>query len=166
VSLYLLLANKQYNVMFDIDLSNNPSTALTAGTSSALTFALVSAPTAGSQSVRSVASVATTAPHVMKISHSVRLVKSLKYAANKQNAPDVVIDRHLVRVDKVAPTPTLGYSDPNFGITYGAQLVIEVPRIGADTPSAQLVMDQVLRCLVMLNPSSNAGLIKLMNNET
>lgn len=151
--------------MFDIELSNNPATALTAGTSGALTFSLQSAPTGGGQSVRSVAAVATTAPHTLKVGHTTRLVKGLKYAANKTAAPDVIIDRHLVRLDKVKDTPTLGISDPNFNITYGVQIVVEVPRLGADTPTTQSVMDQILRALVMLNPSSNAGLIKLLNNE-
>lgn len=150
--------------MFDIDLVNSPATALTVGTASSLTFSSQGMP-AGSASIRSVASVATTAPHIMKINHSTRMVKNLKYAATRAAAPDVIIDRHLVRVDKVALTPTLGYSDPNFGITYGAQLVVEVPRLGADTPAPQLVMDQILRILVMLNPSSNAGLLRLLNNE-
>jgi hypothetical protein len=153
--------------MFDVELSNNPSTALTAGASSAVIFSLLQAPSAGTggQSIRSVAAVSTTAPHVLKIGHTTRSVKGIRYTANKAAAPDVVIDRHLIRIDKVAPTPTLGYSDPSNQITYGAQLVVEVPRIGADTPSTQLVMDQILRILVMLNPSSNAGLIKLLNGE-
>lgn len=117
------------------------------------------------QSIRSVASVATTAPHILKIGHSTRSIKGLRYSATKQQSPDVVIDRHLVRIDKVAATPTLGLSDPTFSITYGAQLVIEVPRIGADTPATQLVMDQILRIISMLNPSGNAGLIQLLNGE-
>lgn len=151
--------------MFEIELSNNPSTALTVGTSANLVFSLVSTPMAGGQSVRSVSAVATTAPHTLKVGHSTRFIKGMKYAANKSAAPDVTIDRHLIRVDKVAATPTLGISDPNFQLTYGAQIVIEVPRLGADTPTTQSVMDQLLRLLVVLNPSSSAGLLRLLNGE-
>lgn len=150
--------------MFDIDLVNSPATALTVGTASSLTFSAQQMP-AGGASIRSVGSVATTAPHTIKISHSTRVVKNFRYAATKAAAPDVIIDRHLVRTDKVILTPTLGYADPNFGITSGCQLVFEVPRLGADTPTTQSVMDHALRLLVMLNPSSNAGLIRLLNNE-
>lgn len=151
--------------MFDQELSNNPSTALTVGTSSNLVFSLVSNPISGGQSLRSVSSVVTTAPHTLKIGHSTRLIKGLKYAANKSAAPDVIVDRHLIRVDKVAPTPTLGISDPNFALAFGAQIVIEVPRLGPDTPTTQSVMDQLLRLLVVLNPSTNAGLLRLLNGE-
>lgn len=151
--------------MFAIDLTNSPSAPLTAGTASVLNFSLLSAPMGAGQSIRSVATVATTAPHTLKIGHSTRSIKGLRYSATKQQSPDVIIDRHLVRVDKVAATPTLGLSDPTFAITFGAQLVIEVPRIGADTPTPQLVMDQILRIVTMLNPSGNAGLIQLMNGE-
>lgn len=151
--------------MFAVDLTNNPSVPLTVGTNSTLNFSLLTAPAGSGQTVRSVASVALTAPHILKIGHSTRSIKGLRYAATKQSAPDVIIDRHLVRFDKVAPTPTLGFSDPSFQITYGAQLVVEVPRIGADSPTTQQVMDQVLRIVTMLNPSSNAGLIQLLNGE-
>lgn len=150
--------------MFDNDLANNPATALTVGTAANLTFTLQSSPSGG-QSKRSVASVATTSPHIMTVGHSTRAVRGLKYAANKNAAPDVIVDRHLIRVDKHAPTPTLGYSDPSYALTYGAQLVVEVPRLGADTPATQLVMDQILRLVVALNPSSSAGLIRFLNWE-
>jgi len=152
--------------MFDLELSNNPATALTVGTAGALTFSLQSPASPGGQSIRSVSAVATTAPHTLKIGHSTRLVKNMRYTATKASAPDVIIDRHLIRVDKVIAAPTWGLSDPNYGITTGAQLVVEVPRLGAtDTPSTQMVMDQILRVIVALNPTSNAGLLKLLNNE-
>lgn len=150
--------------MFDIDLANNPSSPLTVGTNSAKTFSLVKA-SDGSRSVRSVAADALSAPHTLEIAHSTRSVKGLRYSATRAPAPDVIIDTHLVRVDKHLPLPTLGIGDPNFSVKYGARLVIEVPRAGADAPSTQLIMDQILRLVVMLNPSSNAGLVRLLNGE-
>lgn len=151
--------------MFDLALANNPATALTVGTSANLSFDLVPMPRDAATSVRSVAAVATTAPHTLKIGHSQRAVKGLRFGSTNVPAQPILIDRHLVRVDKVAPTPTLGIADPAFQITYGAQVVIEVPRLAGDTPSAQNIMDQLLRILVLLNPSSNAGLVKLLNGE-
>lgn len=153
-----------YNVVFDIDLANNPSTALTAGTSANVSFALTSPPSGG-RSLRSVAAVALSAPHTLEIAHSQRSISGLRYAATNQPAPDLIVDSHLVRVDKALPLTTLGISDPQQRVRYGARLVLEVPRAGADAPSVQSVMDQILRIMVLLNPSSNAGLVRLLNGE-
>lgn len=150
--------------MFDIDLANNPSTALTAGTSASKTFSLTSPPS-NQRSLRSVASDALSAPHTLEIAHGVRAIRGLRFSATRASAPDVIVDTHMVRIDKHLPLPTLGIADPQFLVKYGARIVFEVPRAGADAPSAQLIMDQALRLLVMLNPSSNAGLIRLLNGE-
>lgn len=150
--------------MFDIDLANNPNTALTAGTSASKTFSLTSPPSNG-RSLRSVAADALTSPLTLEIAHNTRSVKGLRYATTKQTAPDVIIDSHLVRFDKHLPLPTLGISDPNFQVKTSARLVLEVPRAGADAPSTQAVMDLALRLMVLLNPSSNAGLVRLLNGE-
>lgn len=150
--------------MFDIDLANNPATALTAGTAANLSFSLTSPPANG-RSLRSVAAVALSAPHTLEIAHSTRSLSGLRYSATNQVAPDLIIDSHMVRIDKVLPLPTLGISDPQQRVKYGARLVVEVPRAGADAPSTQLIMDTILRVCVMLNPSSNAGLVRLLNGE-
>lgn len=150
--------------MFDIDLADNPATALTAGTSANLTFSLVQG-LDGSKSVRSVAAVATSAPHNLQIAHSTRAVKGLRYSSTRNVAPDVLIDHHMVRVDKFCPLTTLGIADPQFLVNYGAYLVVMAPRVGADAPSTQLLMDSILRLLVILNPSANSGLTRLLNGE-
>lgn len=150
--------------MFDIDTANNPSTALTAGTSANLTFSLVQG-LDGKKAVRSVASVATSAPHSLTIAHSERAIKGLRYASTRNTAPDVIIDHHMVRIDKFLPLTTAGIADPQFLVNYGAYLVVMAPRVGADAPSTQLLMDQILRIAVLLNPSSNAGLTRLLNGE-
>lgn len=150
--------------MFDAELANNPSTALTAGTSSAATFSLKTGGNAN-ESLRSVASTATTAPHQLKIAHSTSRISGLRYTSGNVLSTDIIVDRHNMSILKHAPLTTLGIADPEWKSNYGASLTITVPRIGADTPSTQLIMDQVLRLLVALNPSSNAGLIKLLNGE-
>lgn len=149
--------------MFDADLANNPNTALTAGTSSNLTFSLKTGAGSGVESLRAVGSVATTNPHQIKIAHSTRRISGLRLTSGNELANDIVVDRHLIRVDK--NVSVTGVSDPDFRVNYGAQLVVELPRIGGDTPTTQLVMDQILRLLVALNPSTNAGLIRLLNGE-
>lgn len=151
--------------MFDADLSNNPNTALTAGTASALTFSLKTGGGNGTESLRSVASMATTAPHQLKISHATRRIAGLRYTSGNAAAADLMVDQHRISILKNIPLTTLGIADPQFLANYGAALTVTLPRVGADTPSTQLVMDQILRLIVALNPSSNAGLIKLLNGE-
>jgi hypothetical protein len=150
--------------MFDIDLADNPSTALTVGTNANLTFSLTGG-LDGSKGVRSVAAVATSAPHVLTIAHQVRAVKGLRYASTRNVAPDVLIDHHSVSIDKWLPLTTAGIADPQFLVNYGAMLIVRAPRAGADAPTTQLLMDNILRLLVILNPSSNAGLTRLLNGE-
>lgn len=150
--------------MFDAELSNNPSTALTAGTSSAVTFSLKTGGNSN-ESLRSVASVATTLPHELKIQHSVSRIPGLRYTSGNVLANDLIVDRHNMSVRKAIALTNLGIADPEYKANYGASLSVWVPRVGADTPSTQLVMDQILRLLVALNPSTNAGLIKLLNGE-
>jgi hypothetical protein len=152
------------HVMFDIDLANNPNTALTAGTAGNKTFSLVSPPSGG-RSLRSVAAQILSEPLTLEIAHSTRSLKGLRYAATSQVAPDIILDSHMTRFDWHTPLTTLGIADPSFACKTSARLVIEVPRAGADTPTTQEIMDLILRNLVLLNPSTNAGLVRLLNGE-
>lgn len=115
--------------------------------------------------MRSVAAVATTAPHQIQIQHSVSRIAGLRYSSGNAQSADILVDRHRFAVMKNIPLTTLGIADPQFLVNYGAALTITLPRVGADTPSTQLIMDQILRILVSLNPSTNAGLTKLLNGE-
>lgn len=160
-----LLTQTKSNVMFDADLTNNPNTALTAGTAASLVFALKTGAGSGTESLRSVAAVATTAPYQLKIAHSTSRVSGLRYTSGNILGADIVVDRHNMSFLKNIPLTTLGIADPNFAVNYGASLTVSLPRVGADTPSTQLIMDNILRMLVILNPSTNAGLTKFLNGE-
>jgi hypothetical protein len=102
----------------------------------------------------------------MLIAHRVQSITGLRYAASNIAVPPVMIDVHSVSVDKVQATPTLGIADPNFLIKRGCTVTWRVPRLGADTPSNQLCMDEFLRIAVLTNVSALAGLIKLFNGES
>jgi hypothetical protein len=151
--------------MLSSTISLNPSTAFTPGASNALDFAWVQ-PTAkdNGQVVRSVAAVKLTAPHILRIGHSSRKVNVL-YTSTKVGVP-VIIDRHFVSLSKVRLAPTMGLHDPDGLIVSQVGLWYEVPRIGADSPTAQNMMDEQSRLNALTNPSSNAGLIALMNGES
>lgn len=147
------------------DLTLDPSTAIAAGTSSPSIYSRKGWVDLQS-TVRSVASVALTAPENLKIAHSTRSLKGLKTQANASvPAPDVIIDRHLVRLDINVPTTT--HLDPEYKIIKSVQLVIEVPRLGvASSPTAAQIADDVKSVVSMLCASSNANLVRLLNNES
>lgn len=149
--------------MLAIDLSLDSSTAITAGTSNARTASLLGGNDPKS-SVRSVAAVALTAPENLRISHTVRTAKGFRTAANASvPASDVLFDRHLVRLDKNVTQST--HLDPEFRINRSIQLVIESPRLGASTPTAAQLADDLLSIVSMLRAGTNANLIRVLNLE-
>lgn len=148
--------------MLATDLITNSSTAIPAGTAVARTFSLLES-TKG-QSLRSDASVALSAPRTIRIAHATRSLKGLRDQTSNLPAPDITFDRHLCRLDQnIVQTK---YLDPNFAVNYSVQLVIEVPRLGASTPSAINVSDAIKHLISMLTASSDANLIRILNNET
>lgn len=148
--------------MLSQDLTLNPSTAIAAGTNAATVYALLSATQGKSQ--RSVASVATTAPKVFQIAHSTRSAKAFKTAANASvPAPDIIFDRHLVRLDENVVQTT--HIDPEFRVNRSVQLVLEVPRLGASTPTPTQIADSLKALVSMLDASTQANLIRILNNE-
>lgn len=148
--------------MLAIDLILDPSTAIAAGTSSPDTYSLLS--NNQGSSVRSVASKALTNPENLRISHSTRSLKGFRTQANSSvNAPDVIFDRHLVRVDFNCPQTT--HLDPNFAINRSVQIVIEVPRLAGATPTAANISDDLKSVVSMLLASTNANLVRILNLE-
>jgi hypothetical protein len=149
--------------MLSQDLTLDPSTAITAGTSSPTVYSLLSA-SAGS-SVRAAAAVAQTNPETFKISHSTRLSKGFKTPANSSvPAQDVTFDRHLIRLD--VNHPQTSRLDPNYLINRSVQIVLEVPRLGSETPTAAQLIDDLLSVVSALRASSNANLVRILNGET
>jgi len=155
--------NKHNNtVMLAIDLTLDPSTTITAGTSSPTIYSLLNN-VAGS-SIRSAAAVAQTNPENFKISHSVRTAKGFKTVANASvPAPDVVFDRHLCRLDVNCVQTT--HIDTDYRVNRSVQIVLEVPRLGGSTPTAAQLVDDLLSVVSMLRASSNANLVRILNGE-
>lgn len=148
--------------MLATDLVTNSSTAIPAGTAQARTFSLLEA-TKG-QSLRSDPSVALTNPRSIRIAHTTRTLKGLRDQTSNLPAPDIIFDRHLSRLDQnISQTK---YLDPNFAVNFSIQLVCEVPRLGASTPSVVNVSDAIKHLISMLTAASDANLIRLLNNET
>jgi len=152
--------------MLATDLTLDSSTAITAGTSNSAVFSLM-APVSGvnNSAVRSVASVALTAPVSLKIAHSTRTIKGLKTVSNPSiSGSEVIFDRHLVRKDTtVAQT---GHLDPAFKIARSVQVVFEMPRLGSESPTTVQMIDDLLAVVAMLRASSNANLVRLFNGES
>lgn len=150
--------------MLASDLILDSSTAIAAGTSNSTTYSLLGG-NSSSRSIRSVAAVATTNPKTFTTAHSVRTEKGFKTAANQSvPAPDLVFDRHLCRLDtNVVQTQCL---DPNKRVTRSIQLVVETPRLGAESPTVVQLMDDLLSIVAMLRASTNANFVRLLNNET
>jgi hypothetical protein len=148
--------------MLAIDLVLDPSTAITAGTSSPTTYSLLNN-VAGS-SVRSAAAVAQSNPENFRIGHSTSVAKSFKTAANASvPAPDVIFDRHLCRLDiNNVQTTRL---DPEFRINTSVLVQFIVPRLGAETPTAAMLADALLSVVSMLRAGTNANLIRILNGE-
>lgn len=148
--------------MLAIDLTLDPSTAITAGTSAPLVFSLLSN-TPGS-SIRSVASVAQTAPKNVRIGHQTSTEKAFKTAANASvPAPDVVFDRRLFRLDtNVSQTSHL---DPQFRINRSVLVQFVTPRLGSESPTVAQLMDDLLSIVSSLRASSNANAVRFFNGE-
>lgn len=140
----------------------DPSTAWSVGTSDSQTWSLLGI--AGDRSQRSKASVALTNPSVLTLANTVRTIKSLRSVSNSAVAgQDIVFDRHLVRLDtNVAQTLVL---DPEFKVNRSVQLVLEVPRLGASTPTSTNMSDDICRIVTMLRTSSLANLVRVLNSE-
>jgi hypothetical protein len=166
-SYYLNNKHKTNAMGFDIELTNNSATALTAGTSNSLVFSKREDPRAKTTGnvYRSVAAVQTTLPHVMTIGHSTRVLKGLRLATGL-SGPPIIFDRHMVRIDKCIDISSLGILDPEYLVNRAFWAIWEIPRLGALSPTAQLHMDDALRVMALTNPSSNAGFIKLANGES
>lgn len=150
--------------MLASDLSLDASTAISAGTAGAIVFSLLGG-NQSSQSIRTVASLATTNPRSLKVAHSVRTEKGFRTVANQSvPAPDIIFDRHLIRMDNnVVQSLCL---DPNSRVNHSIQLVVETPRLGASSPTVTVLMDNLLALVAMLRASSNANFIRFLNNET
>lgn len=149
--------------MLSTDLTLDPSVAITAGTSSPTVYSLLPG-SISNQSNRTASAVAQSAPENFRIAHSVRTEKGFKTPANASTpAPDIVFDRHLCRLDINHPqTKAL---DPNFRINRSVQLVLEVPRLGSESPTAVQMADDLLSIVSMLLASSRANLIRVLAGE-
>jgi hypothetical protein len=149
--------------MLSTDLTLDPSTAITAGTSSATVYSLLPGTTVNVTN-RTASAVSQTAPENFRIAHSVRTEKGFKTPANASTpAPDIVFDRHLCRLD-INHTQT-SRLDPNFRINRSVQILIEVPRLGSESPTVTQVADDLLSIVSMLRASSNANLIRVLAGE-
>lgn len=129
-------------VMFNNDVSSNPTTQLTGASNSAKTFSLVEMD--GGRSLRRVSSTAATAPELLTISHEKRKSGSYDY------------DAHLVRFDFQETDPAKGL------VQYGARFVLDVPR-GTTVVTSQKLIDCVGRLLDFIRASGN--LDKIINSE-
>jgi hypothetical protein len=148
--------------MLGIDLILDPSVAITAGASAPVTFSLLSN-VAGS-SVRAAASLAQTNPRNFRIGHTTRTAKGFKTSANASvSAPDIIFDRHLTRLDINCVQTT--HLDPEYRVNRSWQLVCEVPRLGASTPTAAQLAEDLLSIVSMLRTSTNANLVRILNGE-
>lgn len=148
--------------MLSIDLTLDPSTAITAGTSSPTIYSLLN--NVPGRSLRSAAAVAQTNPENFTIAHSVSKEKAFKTAANPAvPAPDVIFDRHLCRLDTNCVQTTI--YDPDFRINRSVLVQFVVPRLGASTPTPAQLADDLLSIVSMLRASTNANLIRVLNGE-
>jgi len=144
-------------------LSLNSATAVTAGTSDAQSYGLLSV--AGGNSIRSVATLAASAPRTLKV---VNATRSKRFSGNVQLAGtavktpvDVITDVTTIRNDVLRVHSSA--ADPNFEINSWVQIQFGRPR-GCSITVTQM-SDQLLAIVSMLNASTNANLTKLLNNE-
>jgi hypothetical protein len=94
-----------------------------------------------------------------------RTEKGFKTVANQSvPAPDITFDRRLIRLDtNVVQTQML---DPMKRVNRSVQIVLESPRLGAESPTVTQVVDDLLAVVAMLRASTNANLIRILNSET
>lgn len=125
--------------MFTYPQSLNPTTY--GGANVAKSFDLVSINNL--RSLSSVATESTTTPHTLTVSH-------------QSSGSALVVDRHLVRLDKT-------FSDPVKGpATLSAYLVLSVPR-GTTVVTLQEIKDMVGRLIAF--EQASGSLDKILNNE-
>lgn len=149
--------------MLSTDISLDAGTAITAGTSLAQTYSLIGGASV-EKTVRSVASTALSSPKELTIGHLQRRLKGFKTLANVSvPAPDVLIDRHTVRLQ--AHRGTADIYDPDCRITTVCQLTIEIPRVSPALTTIELA-DEIKKLVSFLLASSNANLIRIVNNES
>lgn len=125
--------------MFTYPITLNPGTY--GGASAAKVFDLISIN--DSRSLSRVAATSTTTPETLTVSHT-------------SSGKSVVVDRHLVRLDKSLQDPILGQ------VQLSAYMVLAVPR-GTSVVTSQEIKDIVGR-LVAFEQAAGA-LDKLLNNE-
>lgn len=149
--------------MLASDLALNSADAIAAGTSNSATYSLLGG-NSTTASTRSVAAVATTNPRTLKIANSVRIEKGFKTVANQSvPAPDITFDRRLVRLDHNLVQTT--HLDPNKRVNASVQIVFEIPRLGAESPTVQAMIDMLLAITASLRASTNANAVRLFNGE-
>lgn len=154
------------NTMLSTDITLNASTAIPAGTNSSVVFSLVGGATP-ERTVRANAATALTQPFELSIGHLKRRIKGFKTAANTSvPAPDVIIDRHTVRLDLVVSSLGNPIYDPDNKLRSVMQVTFEVPRLGAVTPTTTTISDMLKQIASMLTASSDANLIRILNHES
>jgi hypothetical protein len=148
--------------MLGNDITLNSLAQTPAGTDAATTYSILEM--AGGKSTRASAADSATNPRTLKIAHSQRVLKGRKLATNSSvPGPDLIFDRRLYRED-VNQAQTL-ILDPNGDANLSVQVVIETPRLGADSPSVIEVADAIKRFANFMTASSNANLIRFLNGE-
>lgn len=148
--------------MLATDLTLNPNTTIAQGTDSAVIYSLLS--NNNGKSTRSAASLSQTNPRQLSIAHSTRTSKGFKTAANASvPAPDVIFDRHLIRLD--SNVEQASHLDPEYRVSRSIQIVIETPRMGADSPTSLELADDLKGIVSMLDASTRANLNRILNGE-
>lgn len=151
--------------MLPVDLTLDSTIACPVGTLGAEVYSQLWPSSSQTGLSRSVSSVATTTPKTLTISHSVRKVKGLKSLANISiAAPDVIFDRHLVRIDRNVANTT--WFDPEFKLNASIQIVLEVPRMGTSSPTTNLMASMLLQLTQMLTNTAYANLVRVCNGES
>jgi hypothetical protein len=125
--------------MFTYPQSLNPTSF--GGANVAKSFDLVSID--NNRSLSSVATESTTTPHTLTVSH-------------QSSGTAVVVDRHLVRLDKTFTDPVKG------PVTLSCYMVLSVPR-GTSVVTLQEIKDMVGRMIAF--EQTAGALDKILNNE-
>lgn len=145
--------------MLSTDLSINASTAVPAGTNAARTLSLGAV--GGGASIRSDAATALTAPEVLEIRHNKRALR-LKSSVTADDV-SVSFDRHVLRLSKHRPATNA--LDPDFKTNLTVSLLIEVPSGPGITVTSTQVSDALKSLVSMLTTSTDANLVRVLNNE-
>lgn len=148
--------------MLDSDITLNSLAQTPAGTNAALVVSRLH--TQNGESVYAAASLALTNPAQLRVAHSVRKVTGLTLVTDaSRSAGPMLIDRHLIRFDKNKAQTKV--NDPEAKLNASIQIVIEVPRLGSESPTVTNISDQ-LKCLAnYLTASTDANLVRILNRE-